>query len=234
MGVIHSIRYPSDSTVDLALLSSDFNLDHYMSDRVTIVGFSDKVDAIPIGGHLDDWLGHELVLDFVVLMGFPPIPTSKRAELVGVTGEINAVIDRYTTRHVHFIVSSIPRGGFSGGPVLFDGGILLGILTESLTREIEHMEPGFAAVLSIEPIYNLLAEYDVAPRASRAMCYVFSDDRERASIATLMTAAERKAFDAWADDPRTTEPTSLGRPSPSIVDGSPAWRRPDEDTWSRA
>jgi hypothetical protein len=40
MGVIHSIRYPSDSTVDLALLSSDFNLDHYMSDRVTIVGFS--------------------------------------------------------------------------------------------------------------------------------------------------------------------------------------------------
>ncbi|MBE3016319.1 trypsin-like peptidase domain-containing protein, partial [Microbispora sp. NEAU-D428] len=71
------IMYPSDPTVDLALIRSDFNLNYYMN-HVKFWGRDDvkKVDHIEIGGHLDDWIDNGLVLFDVVLMGYPPIPTS--------------------------------------------------------------------------------------------------------------------------------------------------------------
>lgn len=210
--MIHSVRYPSAPGVDLALLSTDFSLDHYMSAEVTIVGFTDKVDAIVVGGHLDDWIGKEFVLEPVVLFGFPPVPTSRQAELVAASGEVNAVIDRYSAEHVHFVVSPTARGGFSGGPVLLANGQLLGVVTESLTRGPEDVEPGFATALSVEPIYNILADHCVAPRANRLTCYMFGwDEGERQMYDDLLTVEERAAFDlTTTTQPTRQVPTSMG------------------------
>lgn len=62
--------------------------------------------------------GDELVLSKVLPMGYPPIPFSQQAVLLASEGEVNAVVDKYSGRHPHFIISCPARGGFSGAPVL--------------------------------------------------------------------------------------------------------------------
>jgi hypothetical protein len=76
-----------------------------------------KTDIIEVGGHLDDWIGDEFVLSKALLMSFPRVPLARFPVVVAVAGEINAVVDRYDVPHPYFVISSIPRGGFSGGPV---------------------------------------------------------------------------------------------------------------------
>lgn len=233
LSTIHSVRYPSDPRIDLAILSTDFDLTCYM-EKTHIPGEAwPKVDAIELGGHLDDWIGREMVLTQVVMMGFPLVPTSIRPLMLAVTGEVNAVVDRYTTPHVHFVVSSTARGGFSGGPILY-GDTLLGVVTSSLEREPERGEPGFAAALSVEPIYLLLAELGIAPRASRLTCYLFAElfDHDGSQPAetlfgALLSAEEQAAFAHWASTLADSDlPASLGMPSQPLIDGPPVWQAP--------
>ncbi len=152
---------PTDPEVDLALLKTDFSLAYYMSDKFTIHGVPQewKEDHIPIGGHLDDWIGDELVLSRVLLLGFPRVPQSRQGDLVAADGRVSAVVDRYAgARHPHFIISPLGRGGFSGGPVISEYGFLLGVMTETLFHSGQLPEMGFAAALSVEPLWNLLHE----------------------------------------------------------------------------
>jgi hypothetical protein len=77
--------------------------------------------VIPLGSHLDDWINDEAFsLAQVLVMGYPPIPFSKSPTLISSRAEVNAIIDKYTGGHPHFVVSSIARGGFSGGPCLIE------------------------------------------------------------------------------------------------------------------
>ncbi|GAA1768210.1 serine protease [Luedemannella helvata] len=154
--------------IDLALLKTDFSLEHYMSDRLTIhLGVNTvarKIDHIEIGGHLDDWINDSLVLMPVVLMGFPPIPTSSEPVLVAARGEVNAIIDSYLgPQHPLFVISPISRGGFSGGPVLTDSGWLLGVMVQSLVTDHAPPELGFGVALTIEPLLSLLHANDLYP-----------------------------------------------------------------------
>src|SRR5579872_4105115 len=159
--IINEIYYPSDSRIDLALLKTSFSLQHF-SEKVTIINGegqpAEKASFIPLGEHLDDWLGDELVLSKVLMLGYPLIPFSKEPILVAVQGEVNAVIDKYNCPHPHFVISPIPRDGFSGGPVISEYDFLLGIFVESLSNEDQVAEPGFASVLSIEPLLVLLRQ----------------------------------------------------------------------------
>lgn len=223
---IHSVRYPSDEAVDLALLSTDFDLSYYL-DRVRYADPEDwpKGEAIEIGGHLDDWIGDELVLTPVLMLGFPPVPTSRGPVMLAVSGEVNAALDRYTTPHVHFVISSAARGGFSGGPVIFRGDTLLGVVTQSLEREPDLGEPGFAVALSVEPLLDLLLEHEVLPRANRLVCYLYSSsEQDLAMFDALLSSPERAAFDKWKDNLTTEEePTELGVPTAPIIDDEPLW-----------
>lgn len=110
---------------------------------------------------MDDWIGDELMLTKAVLVGYPPIPRSDRPVEVAVEVEVNAIIDRYDGPHPYFIMSSIPRGGFSGGPVISEYGFLLGVLIESLFWGGQSLEVGFAAVISIEPLLDLIYESQI-------------------------------------------------------------------------
>lgn len=132
--------------------------------------FPDKY--IPLGGHLDDYLGqYELVLYRTLVLGYPPIPFTDRPVLVASVGEINALVDKYTGGHPYFIVSTIARGGFSGGPALVaynednkdSGTAALGLITESLTANGQNAELGYMAVLTVEPIYACLERHSLLP-----------------------------------------------------------------------
>jgi S1-C subfamily serine protease len=134
--------------------------------------------VIPLGGHLDDWIDDsQFVLEQVVVMGYPPVPFSKTPLLVSTLAEVNAVVDKYTGGHPHFIVSALARGGFSGGVALTEGGYSLGVITESLAQDDKPTELGFLAVLTVEPIYVTLGHHKIMPVAIDEEWRMF-DDKE--------------------------------------------------------
>jgi len=122
-------HFHDDQNIDVACFKASPFPEHY----------------IPLGGQLDDFLGqYELVLYRTLVLGYPPIPFADRPVLVASVGEINALVDKYTGGHPHFVVSTIARGGFSGGPALVaynednaDGGTAaLGLITETPNKAI--------------------------------------------------------------------------------------------------
>lgn len=131
---------------------------------------------IPLGGHLDDWLGqYELVLYRTLILGYPPVHLTVKPLLLASLGEVNALVDLYSGPHPHFVVSSTARGGFSGGPALVaydeanaDGGTAaLGVVTQALCQNGEPEQLGYMAVLTVEPVYTMLEEHGLVPLAQR-------------------------------------------------------------------
>lgn len=162
---IENVICHRDERVDLAIMKTNVDLDHYLN-KTTIHGTPEgfvQTDHIEIGGHLDDWIGDELVLSKVLLMGYPPIPFSNRPVLLASEGEVNAVVDKYNVPHPHFVISNMGRGGYSGGPVISEYGFLLGILTESLVVNSQPEELGYSSAISVEPLLELLQENEVYP-----------------------------------------------------------------------
>jgi len=167
---VRRVHFSHSEHVDLAILETDYSLEHYMTKVQIIEGDRqrEKVDFIPIGGHLDDWLGDELVLSRALLVGFPTLPRVNSLVPVAVEAEVNAVVSRYDQPHAHFIISAVPRGGFSGGPVLSEYGFLLGVLTDSLFRADQPHELGFASAVSVEPLLELIHEAKIECGANLA------------------------------------------------------------------
>lgn len=129
-------------------------------------------EYIPLGGHLDCFLGqYELLLNRTLVLGFPKVPMSNKPYLIASLGEINGLIEKYYGDQLAFIISTMARGGFSGGPVLVayneenkeTGTALLGIVTESLVENHGNVESGFMAVTTVEPIYDLLERNHILP-----------------------------------------------------------------------
>lgn len=166
---IEKIICHRDQRIDLAILKTNLDLNHYLT-KTTIHGAPEgfvQTDHIKIGGHLDDWIGDELVLSKVLLMGYPPIPFSSGPVLLASEGEVNAVVDKYNGPHPHFVISNMGRGGYSGGPVLSEFGFLLGVLTESLVVNNQSEELGYSSAISVEPLLVLLQESGVYPGKNR-------------------------------------------------------------------
>jgi S1-C subfamily serine protease len=166
---IEKIIFHNDKKVDLAIIKTDLDLSHYLK-KTTIYnppeGFR-QIDHVDVGGHLDDWIGDELVLSKVLLMGYPPIPFSNQAVLLASEGEVNAIVDKYNGPHPHFIISNVGRGGYSGGPVISEFGFLLGILTESLMMNNQSEELGYSSAITVEPLLVLLQENGIYPGKNR-------------------------------------------------------------------
>ena len=70
-------------------------------------------------------------------------------------------------RYMRFVVSGVPRGGFSGVPVFHEWGFVLGIITESLERQDDHFMSGYLTILSIEPLRACLERHDLLPECQR-------------------------------------------------------------------
>ena len=114
---------------------------------------------IPLGGHYDDWIGDGMIMLSGIVIGYPPIPFSD--SLVPVVHEfrVNAVIDRYDTRKPAFILSGVPRGGFSGGPAIAAGGWLLGVISDALIENRNNaLDAPFLCSITIEPILEVIVK----------------------------------------------------------------------------
>lgn len=123
-----------------------------------------SLPAVPLGDHLDDWItDHDFVLNEVLILGFPPIPLSRENVLFATRAQINAVVDLINVDHVHFIASATARGGFSGGVVLSEWGVALGVVTSSLLKNGLPEELGYLTVLTVEPILECLAAHGLLP-----------------------------------------------------------------------
>lgn len=123
-----------------------------------------KTPVVHLGDHLDDWLGcSDFVLTEAIVLGYPPIPFTVAPQLFAARAEVNALIDVRDTDHVHFILSAMPRGGFSGGVVISESEIVLGVITRSLLSSEQAEELGYFCVMSVEPIYNCLAQNKLLP-----------------------------------------------------------------------
>lgn len=123
---------------------------------------------IPLGSHLDDWLNDEaFVLAKVIVLGYPPVPHSREPTLLASRAEINAVVDKYSGPHPHFIVSAMARGGFSGAPCLVEWDFALGLVTESLGMNNQPAELGYMAVLSVEPLFVCMQHHGIIPAVQK-------------------------------------------------------------------
>lgn len=123
-----------------------------------------KTGVVRLGSHLDDWIDPcSWRLSEAIVLGYPPIPLTSESHLVGARAEVNATVSLYSSRYIHFILSAIPRGGFSGGLALSEHDFALGLVTQSLVKDNRYEESGFFTVLSIEPIYECLSYYKLLP-----------------------------------------------------------------------
>jgi S1-C subfamily serine protease len=113
--------------------------------------------AIELGGHLDDWINdRQFLLNEVLVIGYPPIPFAFKPLQIATRGHVSGVADLRHAKHVHFILSLMARGGFSGGPVLSEWNFALGVVTMSLLKDHAPEELGYLTVLSVEPILECL------------------------------------------------------------------------------
>jgi hypothetical protein len=124
--------------------------------------------VVKLGVHWDDWVYRGLwqVSDAIIL-GYPPIPMVNEAVLVAARAEINTFVIPRHAPAVHFILSAMPRGGFSGGVAIHENGDALGVITSSFLRDGIPEQLGFFAVLSIEAIVKCLERNQMYPEVQR-------------------------------------------------------------------
>lgn len=195
-----------------------FHHDH----RLDVAAFSVKgqhnaTPFVPLGSHLDDWIRDEdWMLSEAIVLGYPPIPYTLQPHLVAVKAEVNAVVMPRDAPKVHFIISAIPRGGFSGGLVISEHDFALGLVSRSLLRDQTTEELGFFSVLSIEPILECLASNKLLPEVQREGWDDFWNtasanfvskkskgdfSREEVAYVRWHNDGKRLYADIWAKDP---------------------------------
>lgn len=157
----------------------------------SVRGIDLSTPYVHLGTHLDMELGEsDFVLDDCIAMGYPPIPYTSRPHLVAVQAHVTAQVSRRDVPHPHFVISATPRGGFSGGVVIHEKGMVLGVVTTSLLAGAGSPETGLMAVVSVEPVYQCLIEHDLLPDEQNVPSHV-TELLKRVSAAGESTARYR-------------------------------------------
>lgn len=130
-----------------------------------VSGVNGETPIVPLGTHVEDYMGiDDFVLTEAIVLGYPPIPMSTRAALVGARAEVSAHIQLYDGRpYTYFALSAMARGGFSGGPVFSEYGFALGMITRSLIDGEQPVEQGYMTAIAVEPLYECLADHRLLP-----------------------------------------------------------------------
>ncbi|HUW44711.1 MAG TPA: serine protease [Dehalococcoidia bacterium] len=167
--VVNQIHLSANAQIDVAVLETSFSLEKSM-DRVfyhigkkNIPARECRASYLPLQETYDDWIGSELILSRCLIIGYPQIPTMYQTTLFAVAADVNAVTGSYAREHAHYIVSNIPRGGFSGAPVISEYDFVLGIVTTSFTKRNGVTELGFCGAVSVEPLFVVLSENNLRP-----------------------------------------------------------------------
>lgn len=174
--------FAKNPLADIAILRTDLDYSHYL-EMVHIQGMKyRKTDHLLLGVEWDDFADESLVLYEVIVMGFPPIPTALPA-LVTVRAQVNAIIDQYPIGGQHpppnYVLSGIPRGGFSGAPMVVEAGddsFVLGVVTSALVSNHGAPETGFMAAITIESVLQALHENGIYPGGNKLAVKAFASE----------------------------------------------------------
>lgn len=148
--------FPEDARIDLAVFRAS--------------NVHPAAGIVDLGFHYDDWIyRYPWALSDAVILGYPPIPLTTSPYLVAARAEIHTFVQPWHSPNVHFILSAMPRGGFSGGLALHEEGFALGVITSGLKTDDAAVELGFMAVLSVEPIHALLEETELTPARQKEL-----------------------------------------------------------------
>jgi hypothetical protein len=200
--------FHADTEIDVAVFATE--------------GLHLKTPHVPLGTHLDDWVHRAaFVLSEVLVLGYPPIPLTREPFLIASRAEVNAIVTIPPSPKLHFIVSAMPRGGFSGGLALSEYDFALGLISSSLTKDHKAAELGFMAVISVEPIYECLALHKLLPECQKAGWYDFWNTENWDFVVEIPSgpgAFELKADVSLYDDGKKVyvdlycrEPTAMNR-----------------------
>jgi hypothetical protein len=181
-GKIEHIIFPTNPLADVALLRTDLDSSYYL-ENTHIHGMTyRKTDHLQLGVEWDDFADESLVLCDVIVMGYPPIPTAFPT-LVTIRAQINAIIDQYPTGGQapppSYVLSGIPRGGFSGAPMIVDVGdnsCVLGVVTTALVSNHGSPETGFMAATTVESVLQLLHENGLYPGDNELAVKAFASE----------------------------------------------------------
>jgi S1-C subfamily serine protease len=103
-------------------------------------------------------LGHPSVLSRTITLGYPAIATTDSAYLLAHGGELNAIVNTYYGE-VRLIISNVVGPGNSGGPVLDEAGLCLGMVVSSFeTRHEGGTEKANSAIPARE-IFDFMGPY---------------------------------------------------------------------------
>jgi S1-C subfamily serine protease len=81
--------------------------------------------------------GTPAVLSRTISLGYPTISSTDRAYLLAHNGEINAVVTSYLDQQKYLLISNDVSPGNSGGPVLDDAGLCVGMVVRALEGQYE-------------------------------------------------------------------------------------------------
>jgi hypothetical protein len=95
---------------------------------------------------------------------------SRSPVLIAAAAYVNAVVDLDIGGkwQMHFLLSGVPRGGFSGGVAFSRWGFALGVVTQSLLNQSGPSELGYFAATSIEVVWDCLVRSKMLPQAQKA------------------------------------------------------------------
>lgn len=140
-------------SVEIQVLKEDRHSNHDLA--LVTVDDSDVELTQPLGlvARNPEWS------DQIYLMGFPPIPMSRTADLTVQSGEVVAPkITTYDGADL-FLYSAVARPGSSGGPIFAHDGRLIGMVTRELSQQnAEFTAPSFYAGLPARVISSCLKE----------------------------------------------------------------------------
>ncbi|BAY15927.1 trypsin-like serine protease [Anabaenopsis circularis NIES-21] len=135
---------------------------HHKDGRVEIwkeIIIAEKIDLAAI--ILDSYMSlpsfhlfpNPKILDDIVTVGYPPVPTANERYQLVHKGEINCFLTNFWNQN-YFLFSARTSPGNSGGPVINSMGMVVGIVTEQLFEpgsfEQKGQLPYFAAVPSVD------------------------------------------------------------------------------------
>jgi hypothetical protein len=127
-----------------------------------------NASVVKLGIHYDDWIDRNVWhLSDAIILGYPPVPMVAEPVLVAARAEVNTFVVPRHSRAVHFILSAIPRGGFSGGVAIHESGDALGVITSEFFSDATTDKVGFFAVLSIEAIVKCLENHGILPEIQK-------------------------------------------------------------------
>jgi hypothetical protein len=123
--------------------------------------------TIQLSLSVDQLTEGELLMNEVLVMGYPPIPISSSPQIVIFRGDISAVITSYTENERHLVISGMARGGFSGAPIIHTSypTTSYGMVTRALLNRDKATELGFICGVTPRAIFETIDAHKIYIRA---------------------------------------------------------------------